>query len=163
MSEVVNHPMNSFREVRDRWWWFVMGKGGKKAKVPVTNEMLEALMRYRQFLGLSPIPKPDDKSPLIRSIKGTRGLSPNMVYRLVKETTMGAAYSIRNESPLAAEKLESATTHWFRHTSITHGDDNGVRLKYLNLSARHDKFETTALYQHAEDDAWHEEWNQLTF
>ena len=42
VSEVATHPMNSIREYRGKWWWFVQGKGGKKAKVPVTDEMLDA-------------------------------------------------------------------------------------------------------------------------
>jgi len=33
-------------------------------------------------------------------------------------------------------------------------------MKYLNLSARHEKLETTAIYQHAEDAKWHKEWQQ---
>jgi hypothetical protein len=34
--------MNSFREERGLWWWHVVGKGGKKAKVPVADDMLQA-------------------------------------------------------------------------------------------------------------------------
>jgi site-specific recombinase XerC len=76
--------MCSFREYRGKWWWFVEGKGAKKAKVPVTDEMLDALMRYRQFLGLDALPSVDDDSPIVRSLKGTRPVSANMIYRMVK-------------------------------------------------------------------------------
>ena len=163
VSEVAAHPMNSFREYRGKWWWFVVGKGNKKAKVPVNDEMLDALMRYRRFLGLSDLPGEDDASPLLRSIKGTKGLKPNMVYRIVKATVAGSAEMIKESAPFHAQKLEKASTHWFRHTSVTHGDDAGVGLKYLNRSARHDKLETTAIYQHAEEDRWHDEWQKLRY
>ena len=73
VSEVASHSMNSFREFRGKWWWFVEGKGGKRAKVPVNDEMLDALMRYRRFLGLDDLPQEDDTSPIFRSIKGTSG------------------------------------------------------------------------------------------
>lgn len=36
-------------------------------------------------------------------------------------------------------------------------------IKYLNISVRHDKLETTALYQHAEEDPWHDEWQKLEY
>ena len=155
--------MNSFREYRGRWWWFVEGKGQKHAKVPVSDEMLDALMRYRHFLGLEDLPPENDTSPVLRSIKGTKGVSDNMVYRLVKKTVQGAADSVEQEVPVCARKLRKASTHWFRHTSVTHGDDSGIGLKYIQASARHDKIETTSIYQHADDHRWHDEWQRLKY
>ena len=155
--------MNSFREFRGKWWWFVEGKGGKRAKVPVNDEMLDALMLYRRFLGLEELPHEDDASPALRSIKGTQGVSDNMIYRLVKKVVTGAAESNEREAPLNARKLRRASTHWFRHTAVTHGDDAGIGIKYLQASARHDKLETTAIYQHADDYRWHDEWQRLKY
>ena len=160
VSEVASHSMNSFREFRGRWWWFVVGKGDKRAKVPVNDEMLDALMRYRRFLCLDDLPAEDDASPALRSIKGGNGVSANMVYRLVKETVNAAAESIEAESPINARKLRKASSHWFRHTAVTHGDDSGIGIKYIQASARHEKLETTAIYQHAEDHRWHDEWQR---
>ncbi|MAY92565.1 site-specific integrase [Haliea sp.] len=163
VSEVASHPMNSIRESRGRWWWFALGKGSKLAKVPVSDEMLDALMRYRAFLGLTGIPDPDDLSPMLRSLKGTAGISANMVYRIVKETVTAAADVIEETAPVSAAKLRKASTHWLRHTAVTHADDAGVNLKYLQASARHEKVETTAIYQHAEDHRWHEAWKKLSY
>ncbi len=163
VSEVASHPMCSFREYRGKWWWFVEGKGGKRAKVPVTDEMLDALMRYRRLLGLDALPSTDDVSPILRSLKGTRPVSANMIYRLVKGVVTAAGEAIEVESPLQATKLRKASTHWFRHTAVTHGDDAGIGLKYLQASARHEKLETTAIYQHAEDFRWHEAWQKLNY
>ena len=163
VSELASHPMSSFREYRGHWWWFVLGKGHKRGKVPVNDEMLDALMRYRRFLRLADLPAEDDASPLLRSLKGKKGISANMVYRLVKSTVAKAADELEASSPLRAAKLRNASTHWFRHTAVTHGDDAGIGLKYLNRSARHDKLETTAIYQHAEDALWHNEWQRHRF
>lgn len=160
VSEAASHSMNSFREYRGHWWWFVQGKGGKRAKVPVNDAMLDALMRYCRFLNLADLPQEDDTSPLMRNIKGRKGITPNMVYRLVKDTVAAAADELAASSPLSAAKLRRASTHWFRHTAVTHGDDAGIGMKYLSLSARHEKLETTAIYQHAEDTKWHKEWQR---
>jgi len=163
VSELADHPMNSFREFRGHWWWFVLGKGGKRGKVPVNDEMLDALMRYRRFLKLDDLPQEDDTSPLLRSLKGSRGISANMIYRLVKAIVIQAADDLASEAPHKATKLRNASCHWFRHTAVTHGDDAGIGLKYLNRSARHEKLETTAIYQHAEDALWHDAWQQHRF
>lgn len=163
VSEVSSHSMNSFRLYRGQWWWFVLGKGEKLGKIPASDEMLAALMQYRQHLGLKPLPTEDDASPLIRSISGKKGISANMVYRQVKSVVKDAADAIRADNPIQASILEKASTHWFRHTSVTHGDDAGIELKYLTRSARHEKIETTAIYQHAEDDKWHKAWQKLKF
>jgi site-specific recombinase XerD len=163
VSELASHPMNSFREFRGHWWWFVMGKGGKRGKVPVSDEMLDALMRYRSFLKLDDLPAEDDHSPLLRSLKGTKGILANMVYRLVKAIVIQAADKLEEEAPHKAAKLRNASTHWFRHTAVTHGDDAGIGLKYLKRSARHEKLETTAVYQHADDALWHDEWQRHRF
>jgi site-specific recombinase XerD len=157
VSEVCSHSMNSFREYRGKWWWFALGKGNKFAKVPINNEMLDALARYRQFLGLTDLPETDEDTPLLRSVSGQRSVTSNTVYRLVKSVVKGAADAWEPENPQKAAKLRRASTHWFRHTSITHQDDAGISLKYLNRNARHSKLETTAIYQHAEDDNWHDE------
>ncbi|MEM1370297.1 MAG: site-specific integrase [Cyanobacteria bacterium P01_H01_bin.15] len=163
VSEIASHPMNSFREHRGRWWWFVEGKGKKRAKVPVSDEMLDALMRYRRFLGLDDLPGEDDTSPALCSIKGTKAVSSNMVYRIVKDVVVAAAESIEKAVPASARKLRRASTHWFRHTSVTHSDDSGIGLKYIQASARHDKIETTTIYQHADDHRWHDEWQRLRY
>lgn len=163
VSEVSNHSMNSFRLYRGQWWWFVLGKGEKQGKIPASDEMLAALMQYREHLGLTPLPEENDTTPLLRSISGGKGISANMVYRQVKSVVKVAAEEIRLQHPIQASVLEKASTHWFRHTSVTHGDDAGIDLKYLTRSARHEKIETTAIYQHAEDDMWHKAWQKLKF
>jgi len=163
VSEVSSHNMNSFRLYRGQWWWFVLGKGEKQGKIPASDEMLSALVQYREHLNLTSLPEENDTSPLLRSISGGKGISANMVYRQVKSVVKAAAEDIRLENPIQATILEKASTHWFRHTSVTHGDDAGIDLKYLTRSARHEKIETTAIYQHAEDDQWHKAWQKLKF
>lgn len=154
-SEVANCKMNDFFQRRGRWWWRVMGKGKKYAEVPVPDALLSYIQRYRLYLDLSPLPEPYDDSPFIRSITGKSGVSANMVYRLSKKILWDAAAQVEQHQPEQAGRLRAASTHWFRHTAITHLADQGVDLRLVSKTARHSKLETTAIYFHAEDDAWH--------
>ena len=36
VSEIANHPMNSIREYRGHWWWFVLGKREKRVNTLVS-------------------------------------------------------------------------------------------------------------------------------
>lgn len=156
VSEVANHTMNSFVYIRGRWWWRVLGKGRKEAQVPVNQDMLQALREYRRFYGLVPLPPPDDRTPLILNLKGTGGIGDNMIYRIVKDLVAKAAARMEATDPYQAEKLRRASTHWFRHTSITHQADAGIDIQFLQRNARHARIDTTGLYLHAEEKEWHE-------
>lgn len=156
VNEIASHAMNSFVEIRGRWWWQVVGKGGKSARVPVNQEMLAALQRYRRFYDLPAMPAPDDETPLVMSLNGTSAITDNMIYRIVKDLVARAADALAATDAYKADKLRSASTHWLRHTSITHQADAGISLTHLQRNARHSKLETTALYLHTEDDAWHQ-------
>lgn len=156
VNELASHPMGSVQCVRGRWWWFVTGKGSKAAKVPVTPSCLAALQRYRTYLGWAALPTADDMRPLVPSQKGSRGISANMIYRLVKTLFAEVADSLQPDAPDLANTLRRASTHWMRHTAITHLADRKIDIRFLNKTARHEKLETTAIYLHAEDDAWHD-------
>ena len=156
VSEVAGHAMSSFIQVRGRWWWRVIGKGRKEAQVPVNQDMLQALRDYRRFYGLPPLPAPDETSPLVFNLKGTGGIGDNMIYRVVKDLVAKAAARLEADDPHQADKLRRASTHWFRHTSITHQADAGIDIQFLQRNARHARIDTTGLYLHAEEKEWHE-------
>ena len=160
LSEVTQHRMNSFIEERNRWWWQVTGKGNKTAKIPVPDDMLAALKRYRTFLNLAPLPSSQDNMPLIMDLKQERGLSSKSIYLIVKQTVEEAASALTKHSPDKAKKLRQASTHWFRHTSITHQADSGVDIRHLRATARHASITTTQRYMHEEEDSWHEDINK---
>jgi site-specific recombinase XerD len=156
VSEVANSQMQSVKQIRGKWWWQVIGKGQKTQAIPINESMLNALIRYRQFYGLSQLPQPDDQMPLFMNLNGTQGVSNNMIYRLVKKTFLDCAETFKKSRPDFYTKLKQASTHWMRHTSITHQADAGIELRYIKRHARHESVETTMLYQHAEEDQWHD-------
>jgi site-specific recombinase XerD len=156
VNEVASSTMGSFVEIRGRWWWQVVGKGAREARVPVNQDMIKALQRYRLFMGLSLMPEPGENKPLLMSIKGTSGITDNMIYRIIKDLVAQAADTLEAVDAYKATQLRRASTHWFRHTSITHQADAGIELNYLRRNARHAKLDTTGLYMHAEEAEWHE-------
>lgn len=155
VSEVAHANMHDIRQIRGRWWWDITGKGQKTQLIPMNDAMLNALMRYRQFYDLPALPQAGENQSLFMNLGGTQGVSSNMIYRLVKKIFLDCAKVVETDRPDFAIKLKQASTHWLRHTSITHQADAGIELRYIKRSARHESVETTMLYQHAEEEQWH--------
>lgn len=161
VSELASHTMGSLYRRNGCWWWRVVGKGEREAKVPANDDLVAALKRYRKFLGLTPTPAPADPTPMILNITGTRGISTNMIYRLIKKFFAHVAVEAEHRLPDSVDLFNRVSTHWLRHTSITHQADAGIALRYLSRNARHARLETTGIYLHAEDKKWHAAMNKL--
>ncbi|MDI5984881.1 site-specific integrase [Halomonas sp. M4R5S39] len=159
IGEMAAARMGDFVRREGRWWWRVVGKGDKAARIPVPPDMLVLLQAWRAALGLPPHPEPDDDGPLLRALDGRRGLGDNRLYRLIRESFRDAAAVLERERGEGARaevlRLRRATPHWLRHTALTHQAQAGVELRYLAGTARHARLDTTARYLHAEDEEWH--------
>lgn len=114
--------MGHFYRDRDNNWWFkTVGKGNKERDVSVSNAMLEALKRYRVSLGLSALPSPGDKDPLVPKavgkgpIEGTRHIRKIVQYCFDKTIERLKSDGFMED----AEFLMAATVHWLRHTGIS--------------------------------------------
>ncbi|MES1937169.1 integrase family protein [Salinisphaera hydrothermalis C27AD] len=102
-----------------------------------------------------------DESPATAlDLKGQQRLSADMIYRNVANTCRQTVAVLPITNATQASKLRQATTHWLRHTAVTHQADRAIELRYLNKSARHAKLETTGLYLHADDDQSHDAMEQ---
>lgn len=154
VHEVAQAKMNDFFQRRGDWWWAVEGKGKKYAEIPVNEALINALKRYREFLNLPALPDNEDFSPVIRNLAGNKGISANMIYRTMKDLTDEASRAFEVSNPEIAQRLAKTSTHWFRHTSITHQADAGVELRFLARNARHSSLATTRIYLHEEDEIW---------
>ncbi|NYS43908.1 site-specific integrase [Halomonas zhaodongensis] len=159
ISEMASAQMGDFQETEGRWWWVVVGKGSKLARIPAPDDMLECLIEWRQALELKGLPSYHESTPLIRALDKRRGISDNQLYRLIKGVFSEAADALeaQNGKPAYVGALRRATPHWLRHTAITHQAQSGVSLRYLAESARHSKLDTTSRYLHTEDNEWHHE------
>ncbi|RTR05055.1 tyrosine-type recombinase/integrase [Halomonas nitroreducens] len=159
ISEMAAARMSDFQRREGRWWWDVVGKGGKAARIPVPPDMMRLLGEWRDHLGLAAAPGEDEATPLLRGLDGRRGLGENRLYRLMRGVFDEAATALAAELGDAATRevaqLRRATPHWLRHTALTHQAQAGIELRYLAETARHARLDTTARYLHAEDEEWH--------
>ena len=140
------------------WILRVNSKGGRKGNIVVPTDVLDALARYRVSLGLHPLPSSGDARPVIGSIIGERGrVTPQALYMLVKSIFCRAAERIEAERPAGAERLRRASTHWMRHTGISHLLDADVDPRVAQAQARHSTLATTSRYDHKDRTRWREQ------
>jgi site-specific recombinase XerD len=156
INEVATHQMNSLHHRRGQWWWQVLGKGNKRQTIPVNQTLLKALIRYRRHYGLTDLPTPSDETPIFMNLAGNKPVAANRIHHMIKALFNDMADHLEDEYPHYADKLRQASAHWLRHTSITHQTDAGIDLRYIQRNARHSSVDTTTLYQHTEDDHWHQ-------
>lgn len=158
VSEAAHAKTNDLALRRNKWWLHVVGKAGVEGDVPMSDELMADLARYRQFHGLSATPTTLDGTPLVMSVAGRtdRFLTPTAIYMVVKEVFRRAAEALEATDPAGASTLRRASTHWLRHTSATHQADAGNDIRFIQKNLRHASIETTSIYLHAEDDMRHE-------
>nr|WP_179291883.1 site-specific integrase [Pseudomonas fragi] len=138
--------MGSFKTDHEGNWWFhLVGKGDKAAKVAVRPEYIDRyLKRYRRFMGLSELPLPNEQTPLIATLNGRPGLSTRMVHLIIQKLFDRAVNEMVNEDrqPGEIEALRVASTHWLRHTAATL-DAPWRDSKDLQMDLRHNNLSTT--------------------
>lgn len=114
--------MNHFQRDSDGNWWFItVGKGNKQRQIAVSNNMLNALKRWRKYLGVSLLPTPADSSPLFPKSKGKGPVSNTSHIRKIVQLCFDKAIeNLQNDKQSEeAEALMEATVHWLRHTGIS--------------------------------------------
>ncbi|SOE87748.1 Site-specific recombinase XerD [Burkholderia sp. YR290] len=182
IAEAGSNTMGQFFVRRDadgtmRWWLTVHGKGDKERLVPATRELMTELSRYRQFLGMTALPSPNETTPLVLPIGGTAGntaepgrtktegpsqrpLTRAALHTIVKDVFAGAAGRLRERGEAFAARadlLGQASAHWLRHSAGSHMADNQVDLRLVRDNLGHASLTTTSLYLHVDDDRRHHE------
>jgi site-specific recombinase XerD len=153
IGEFASHSMNSFRQHHNsRWFWHVVGKGDKPAVLPVNHTLLDALVRYRLFLGFTALPDINDETPLLLNKNGTKSVSSRQLSRMLAEFFNYAAEQVIESSPHSAENIRQATAHWLRHTALSHAAQRTQDLRLVQRFGRHDHIQTSMLYIHVDDE-----------
>lgn len=122
--------MKDFFKSEDGDWFFMaVGKGNKERQITVSDDMLKALIRYREHLGLTPLPNQSDNHPLLSKQKGMGAISSTRQIRSIVQTYFDLAKEelIKDGLRVEADELSAATVHWLRHTGIS--DDIQFRPK----------------------------------
>ncbi len=140
--------MNDFaKDSQGAWWFKTVGKGNKERQIAVSEAMLKSLIRWRLFLGLTPLPTPADNAPLIPRIRGTGPMSDTAPLRRLVQVCIDRAvedlYSSQENEE--ADSLKQATVHWLRHTGIS--EDVKIRPReHVRDDAGHSSSATTDRY-----------------
>ncbi|NNB06637.1 site-specific integrase [Pseudomonas fragi] len=133
------------RDTTGNWWFYVVGKGNKAAKISIREEYVELyLKRYRKSLKLSPLPSQQEQTPLITTLKGRSGLSDRHVRTLLQKVFDRSLQRMQSEkwSDDEIDQLRSASLHWLRHTAATF-DAPFRDMKDLQADLRHNSLSTT--------------------
>lgn len=139
--------MNHFTKDSDGNWWFTtVGKGNKERQIAVSDSVLDSLIRWRTFLGLTSLPSPADNSPLIPKLRGTGAMSDTAPIRRMIQTCFDKASELLCRThPEESEGLRDVTVHWLRHTGIS--EDVKTRpLNHVRDDAGHESISTTNRY-----------------
>ena len=151
IAELVKADMTSLSIHEGHWRIKIIGKGGKPRELTVHSDLLAAYGRYRAAFGLSPSPSQDEQIPLILSCRGKvlRGITTESAGEAIKAVFLdGITYSVETERPISIRKFELATTHWLRHSMLTHLANHGVQVKTLQEAAGHANLTITSRYIH---------------
>ncbi|MCY1265579.1 tyrosine-type recombinase/integrase [Pseudomonas jinjuensis] len=133
------------RDTMGNWWFHVVGKGNKAAKISVRDDYIQNyLARYRRHLQLPSLPSPHEKFPLIGTLSGRGGLSDRHIRLLLQEVFDRSLKRMAEEgwSEDEIDQLRSASLHWLRHTSATF-DAPHRDMKDLQADLRHNSLSTT--------------------
>lgn len=168
ISELSSRPgftpvMSQFRQDPQTgvWSYYIpMSKGQKARNVAVSNKLLEALKRYRRFLGLSEMPSPKEQTPLITRIREAKkgkdaGMTnANLGIRQIRELiyqVFAKAADMAMEDGLLTDSyaIREMSPHALRHTGISHDVNQNQRpLTHVRDDAGHDSLDTTSKYIH---------------
>ena len=115
--------------------------------VSVSLSMLQALRRYRISRKLSPLPSPNEATPLIATLSGSGPITGTRHIRKIVQTCFDQTILRLKNDGLEddANTLSTATVHWLRHTGIS--DDVLTRPReHVRDDAGHSSSMTTDRY-----------------
>jgi site-specific recombinase XerD len=131
----------------DAWLLNTIGKGGKARVVPMPAALTHMLGDTLIARGLPRDPElcPDD-TPLIYHVRTGGSLVPDHLWAVYKGIFARAAALLPPELAGAARDLESASTHWLRHSHANHALDAGMDLRDVQATLGHASLATVTIY-----------------
>lgn len=145
------------RSASGTWWLNVLGKRNKVRDVPISEELYQDLLRYREAFGLSREIPAQDPTPLLLAAnsKLKRAHTSTVLKAIIAIMTRAADLALQREQWELAERLADATTHWLRHSCFSHLAKATGDLVMIKSLAGHSKIETTSRYLHSENEELH--------
>src|SRR5207302_8109737 len=130
VSEIIGVKLEDLK--LDLGYVLVRGKGDKERIVPLGKSAQNTLGAYMKTS--RPVLAAGKSSPLLFFGRGTRKLSRQRVWQMVRAASAGAG---RNASP-----------HMLRHSCATHMVENGADLRTVQTILGHADISTTQIYTH---------------
>jgi site-specific recombinase XerD len=161
VNELATHTWSAFCKVDNCWWFYVVGKGDKPGMIPVCDELMRSVIKYRTFLKKTIYPKSDDESPLITSLDSDEAIKPRQINKILKALAIETSIKFTHQ-PDKIKKLKKFSAHWLRHLSASMQDRAGIQFKHIRANHRHENDETTRRYVHAIDRERHQDMQKLT-
>ncbi|MBR9727266.1 tyrosine-type recombinase/integrase [Shewanella intestini] len=155
--------MNQFRkDIHNGIWYFHVpfSKSGKARNIAISKSLLNALIDYRQFLGLPDLPSIDEQQPLfVRHKAAAHGrdsglLNANLGIRHLRDElnhiiALAADIAFTDGFEQESQLMRKLTAHNIRHTGITHDINLNQRpLSHVQADAGHESIDTTSQYLH---------------
>lgn len=157
-EEIVNARWHDFfmvtRNGKAQWWLRTIGKGNKKAEIPVADLVMQEVHRYRSYLQRNQ-PIEQDDGAISLSMNGTKAMGYKGLYQTLKDFFVECADELERKGDDRHRVLRMTSPHWMRHTSITHLLESGQTLRDVSRFARHSKITTTQRYDHSDRDRLH--------
>ena len=143
VAEAANHKMGNFIQREGNWFLRVTGKGKKIREIPIPDELLDVLAKFRIEIGLSsPCPKFREKTPLIPMQNLTNPITTRRIDQIIRWAFNLGADILENDQLRKASKLGAASAHWLRHSYVTYLLDSGASLKIAQENAGHSNIGT---------------------
>lgn len=154
LFEATRADMGDISRDQDGTWVFsVKGKGWNDGDslvdIPVSDDLLASLQKYRIAFGLPALPSINETTPLV--LAADRRACQDTVYKIIKGIFYEAAdIALAKGNRESAGRLRKASTHWLRHSTLSHLLDAGASLVAVKELARHTSIKTTGQYLHKE-------------
>ncbi len=109
------------KDIDGNWWFKTVGKGNKERIISVSNAVLNALKRYRSYLGLTALPSPGETTPLLSKERGRGPITSTRHVRTIVQNCFDHAIERLKSDGFfeEADMMMAATVHWLRHTGIS--------------------------------------------
>lgn len=97
-------------------WWLVLDTRNPPLKVPVGENFLPYLVRYRVSRGLCPLPEIEENTPMLQTVYGRPGLSVRRITEIVKGALAEVFQKLESDghNPVDLEVLKSISLRWIR-------------------------------------------------
>lgn len=158
LSEIASANTQNLVQSKGRWTLWVIGKGGKKAGLPLPPTLMRDLSDYRLANGLPTLPQSGERLPILtKLLRPEEGITDNMVYREVKAILKGAGEIAHERGRDDLEHLlKHSSTHWLRHTTIGATVEATQDLQLAQQLGRHSSVNTTSIYSSLADEQFHD-------